>query len=79
MSKRKSTSKKAKQMPATAPKRVRVGRNLNVWLPEPLMQALERYVNESRPRTDKTAVAEVAVEEFLTTRGYWPPAEPPGE
>jgi hypothetical protein len=56
-----------------------VGRNLNVWLPEPLLTAWERSVNDSRPRTDKTAAAEVAVEEFLTSRGYWPPASPPAE
>jgi hypothetical protein len=55
----------------------RTGKPLNVWLPEPLVAALEAYVTASRPRTSKAAVTEVALEEFLKKHGHWPPAPPP--
>lgn len=70
-------------MPAAAParpataasdKRSRAGRNLNVWLPTALVDALDRYVDTSRPRTDKTGATEVALEEFLKSKGFWPPS-----
>lgn len=41
-------------------------------VPIQLGQALEAYVNSTRPRTDKAAVVEVALEDFLTKVGFWP-------
>lgn len=39
--------------------------------------AFDRFVSEARPRTDKTGGIELAIEELLRARGYWPPPAPP--
>jgi hypothetical protein len=53
--------------------RIRVGENLNVWVREEIVEALRAYLASVRPRTTKTASVEVALEEFLRARGFWPP------
>jgi hypothetical protein len=45
---------------------------LYVTLPPALGQAFEAYLASTRPRTDKSAAAEVAMEDFLAPRGFWP-------
>lgn len=51
-------------------------------LPADLRAALERYIDDARPPTDKSKVMRVALEEFLGQQGYWPPPpqqQPQGE
>jgi hypothetical protein len=50
-------------------KRVRSGENLNVWIRSELVEAVRQYVRATSPRTSKTAVVELALEEFLAKRG----------
>ena len=46
-------------------------------MPAPLHEALLRFCKDARPETTKTAVIRLALEDFLKSRGYWPPpAEP---
>jgi hypothetical protein len=47
-------------------------------LPGPLSAALSAYVDGSRPKTTKSAVIRLALEEFLTRVNLWPPAEGEG-
>ncbi len=42
-------------------------------LPPGLQAALEKYVEQSRPETTKSATCRVALEEFLERAGLWPP------
>ncbi len=42
-------------------------------LPADLREALVKFVDDARPETSKTAVIKLALEEFLTKHGYWPP------
>jgi hypothetical protein len=41
-------------------------------LPRPLLDALVRYVDQTRPETSKSAVIRLALEEFLERAGFWP-------
>ncbi len=41
-------------------------------VPAPLAEALERYIKTIRPRPDKSAVVEAALEDFLASQGHWP-------
>lgn len=41
-----------------------------------LGSALDAYIEGTRPRTDKTAVVALALEEYLTKVGFWPPPAP---
>lgn len=59
-----------KRVTKTEP-RQRVGQNLNVWLPDALMDAFERQLGRSR-RT-RTAEVEVMMEQYLTQLGLWKP------
>jgi hypothetical protein len=43
-------------------------------LPQDLLDALVRYVEQTRPETSKSAVLRLALEEFLERAGYWPAA-----
>jgi hypothetical protein len=45
-------------------------------LPQALLDALLRYVGQTRPETTKSAVIRLALEEFLTRAGMWPPPQP---
>jgi hypothetical protein len=42
-------------------------------LPQALLDALLTYVERTRPETSKSAVIRLALEEFLTRAGLWPP------
>jgi hypothetical protein len=44
-------------------------------LDQALLEALERYIATTRPRPTTTAVLVAALEEYLASRGEWPPAE----
>jgi hypothetical protein len=44
-------------------------------LPTAMVEALERYVAQSRPQTSKSAVLRLALEEFLVKAGAWPPGQ----
>jgi hypothetical protein len=48
-------------------------------LPQPLLDALVRYVEQTRPETSKSAVIRLALEEFLQRAGFWPPREKGGK
>ncbi len=52
----------------------RSGVNINIWVDERLAAALARYLRESKPAPSKTAAMEAALEMFLESVGYWPPA-----
>jgi hypothetical protein len=56
--------------PATDPK----VHALNARLPSALAAALKAYMKTRRPRPTTTAVALLALEEFLQREGFWPPA-----
>ncbi len=46
-------------------------------VPRELIEALERYLSSTRPRPDKGATVEVAIEDFLKSKGFWPPKQEP--
>jgi hypothetical protein len=64
-----------------AGKRATPGRHIepreSFHLPQALLDALIRYVDQTRPETTKSAVIRLALEEFLTEAGFWPPPSPP--
>jgi hypothetical protein len=41
-----------------------------------LGEALDRYIDSLRPRPTMTSVLEVMVEDYLKSKGFWPPQEP---
>jgi hypothetical protein len=43
-----------------------------VRLPQDLWAAVEDYIAAQRPRPDLTEVLQVAVEDFLSAKGFWP-------
>jgi hypothetical protein len=71
MSKRKP-KRKEPEMPATSSPPRPGQRALGVYIDDKLAAALSAYLGSTRPKTSKTAVVEVALEEFLAGRGYWP-------
>lgn len=48
----------------------RTGKPVQVYLSEELLDALDAYVEASRPKTTKRAVIEMTVEDFLRKSGY---------
>lgn len=66
-------SKRKPKGEATSSRPPRSGRNVNVWLRPDLGEALEVHLETARPRTSLTAVIEVAIEEYLKSRGLWSP------
>jgi hypothetical protein len=44
--------------------------NLNTELPDPLVQAIARYIQDQPTPTDYPAVLQIALETFLCERGY---------
>jgi hypothetical protein len=42
-------------------------------VPQALREALEAYIDKTRPHPDKSAVVEAAIEDFLRSQGFWPP------
>lgn len=72
----------AKRKPINAT-RVRIGQNLNVWLPDGLMAAFE-FLRQRHKRTLK-AECEVMMEQYceankklLESEGLWPPKSDDG-
>lgn len=53
----------------------RSGEPLNVWLPAELLEALRAYLASTAPRVSKTAAVEMAMQDFLRTKGFWPPPD----
>lgn len=51
----------------------RQGSSLTVWISTELKNALERYIDETRPHPTTRACVETALEDFLSKAGYWPP------
>ncbi|MDE2097208.1 MAG: hypothetical protein KGL39_08170 [Patescibacteria group bacterium] len=51
--------------------RTRAGQNLNVWLPDDIMDAFERLLGKTR-RT-RTAEVQLMMEQHLQANGLWPP------
>lgn len=50
----------------------RPGGYVGIWLGGDLCGAFERYLSTQRPRVSRTSAVEVALEEFLAKRGFWP-------
>lgn len=50
----------------------RTGKSIQMYLPGELLDALDAYVEATRPRPTKTAIFEMMLEDFLTKAGYWP-------
>lgn len=65
----------------TAPKKrgpkPQLTKNLNVWIKAALRDALGQALEETRPRSTLKNVVEAALEEWLQSRGLWPPAGGP--
>ncbi len=53
----------------------RNGAPLNVWIRVGIIRQLEAYLASLRPKPTKTEVVEVALEDFLKSHGFWPPAD----
>lgn len=52
----------------------RKGEAVNFWLDDALAAALNSYLDSVKPRSSKKAVLELALEEYLTKQGHWPPS-----
>lgn len=61
----------------SAPKRVRKGYHVNVYIDPVLGAAFDRFLAQHKPRTDKTGATELAFEKLLSEFGYWPSSDPP--
>jgi len=57
----------------------RNGQALNVWLPDEIINALERFREAQRVKPSKTDTVEVALTEFLTREGFPPFPNPAGK
>ena len=58
----------------------RTGEPLNVWLRSELMAVLRDVLANTTPRTSKTALVELALEDLFRKLGYLPrPSEPKEE
>ena len=57
-----------------APATKRAGKPLHVWIPEALRDAIDKAAEVNRRHL--TSEVEIALEEYLTKQGLWPP---PGE
>lgn len=58
-------------------KRVRKGYTLAVYIDPVIGEAFDRFLAAHKPRTDKTAATELALEKLLTEYGFWPPPAKP--
>lgn len=50
----------------------RTGVPLGVYISPELFDAFDSYVEDSKPRTSKTAIVEMLLERFLEEQGRWP-------
>lgn len=57
----------------------RTGVPLHVWLPDELAAAFQAYLDSTNPPVPKTSAAIVALKDFLTGKGFWPPKGQAGE
>jgi len=64
----------AKKKPVQTTTTNRTGKPVNVWIDPALYEALRAYLGSQRPRPTTTSVVEVALEDFLRARGFWPPS-----
>jgi hypothetical protein len=53
----------------------RKGTPLHCWINEALREALDGFIDQSRPRGSLKDHIEIAIEEYLEKRGHWPPGE----
>lgn len=51
----------------------RSGAPVFAYVPQELRDALDDYLNKTKPKPSLTAAIETALEEFLQARGFWPP------
>lgn len=51
----------------------RKGKSLGAYLPSDLLEAFDRYVEETEPKPSKTAILAMLIRRFLGEKGYWPP------
>jgi hypothetical protein len=65
------------QPPKNKPNR-KPSHDLFVRLDKPLGEAFVDHVKGLRPRTSTTAVVEMLIEQYLSSRGLWPPSALPG-
>lgn len=49
--------------------------NVSARLPEDLVAAMDRMINDLRPKPTTKALLEDALETYLEAKGYWPPPE----
>ena len=54
----------------------RSGVPIYAYIPPQLRKALNAYLENTRPNPSLTSAVEVALEEFLKERGFWPPPQP---
>lgn len=73
MAKRKPKPGESSKPPRKPPQRS--GKPLNVWLESELRDALDALLAKSR--RSLTAEVSIALEEYLTRQGLWPPASSP--
>lgn len=57
----------------------RKGVAYTMWLPEELMDLVDRFVEESHPRTSKKALVIAAIEDFFRARNWPPKPKEPGQ
>ena len=80
MADKKKPGKSARRGSAKPPQGRSPSFTINARINLALGQAFDRYVQETRPKPTITSALEHALEEFLSPRGYWPPAGgSPGE
>ena len=70
MAKRKTPG--ASKTADTPKKGSRTGTPLSVWIPAELRAGIGDYIAAQDTPPDLTAVVKKALEEFLTSRGFWP-------
>ena len=69
----------AMSKPKKKPRPNRAGVPLGLYIRPELFEALGHYVERARPRTSKTGVIEMLLEQFLTAQGDLQPKPAEGE
>ena len=54
----------------------RSGVSLGVYIASELRDAFDRFIDQTEPRTSKTAVIEMLLTRYLTEQEFWPPPTP---
>jgi hypothetical protein len=55
----------------------RSGKPVQIYLSDELSDALDAYIEATRPKPTKTAAIEMAIEDMLRQAGNWPPPADP--